>query len=165
MLHVDLSEVAYIIEGKATETTPVTGSSKMRFLLDAAAQNHDSSARDIVATAGRLHSLLVKCCQWVIIQHYSISSVHQGNLTQKSCISCAGEFVGCIIVDQNDGPGCQNFSAGGVVGVPANTLHSAENPGCTPTRAMQALSGAVSISSGTEHLFRMCVHICATWQA
>ncbi len=27
MLHVDLSEVAYIIEGKATETTPVTGSS------------------------------------------------------------------------------------------------------------------------------------------
>ncbi len=57
----------------------------------------------------------------------------------------AGELVGCIIMDASDGAGCQTFSAGGVVAVPANTLHSAENPGCTPVTAMQALSGGVSI--------------------
>ena len=67
MLHVDLSEVAYIIEGKATETTPVTGSSKIRFLPNAAAQIDDSNARCVVAMASVLHSLLASCCQWVII--------------------------------------------------------------------------------------------------
>jgi len=66
--------------------------------------------------------------------------------------------VGCAILDKNDGPGCQNFSAGSVVAVPANTLHSAENPGCTPTRAMQALSGAVSTSCATDHMFRTHTH-------
>ena len=70
-------------------------------------------------------------------------------------MSCAGEFVGCIISHKNDRPGCQNFSAGGVVAVPANTLHSAENPGCTPTRAMQALSGAVSTSHTTDHVLTL----------
>ena len=62
MLHVDLSEVAYIIEGKATETTPVNGSSMMRFLLSAAAQSNDCSAQDVVVMAGMLH-------RWVIIQY------------------------------------------------------------------------------------------------
>jgi len=70
--------------------------------------------------------------------------------------------VGCIVLDKNDGPGCQNFSAGGVVAVPANTLHSAENPGCTPTRAMQALSGAVSTSCTTNRVFRIFTHIGAS---
>ena len=46
-------------------------------------------------------------------------------------------------MDANDGFGCRNFSAGEIVAVPANTLHSAENPDCTPVRAMQALTGAV----------------------
>ena len=55
----------------------------------------------------------------------------------------AGELVGCIVIDASDGAGCQNFSAGGVVAVPANTLHSAENPGCSPATLMQALSGGV----------------------
>ena len=55
----------------------------------------------------------------------------------------AGELVGCIIMDANDASGCQNFSTGGVVAVPANTLHSAENPSCIPARLMQALSGGV----------------------
>lgn len=41
--------------------------------------------------------------------------------------------------------GCNSFTAGGVVAVPANTLHSAENPSCKPLRAMQALSGGVGL--------------------
>lgn len=62
MLHVDLSEVAYIIEGKATETTPVTGNSKITLLLSAASQTDDFSMQGTVALAGMLHSLLIKCC-------------------------------------------------------------------------------------------------------
>ena len=57
----------------------------------------------------------------------------------------AGELVGCIVFNEfGNMASCLNFSAGGLVAVPANTLHSAENPGCTPVRAMQALSGGVS---------------------
>lgn len=67
MLHADLSEVAYIIEGQAFETTPVTGSSKIIFLPNTAAPMDDSSAQCVVAMAGMLHSLLAKCCQWVVI--------------------------------------------------------------------------------------------------
>ncbi|KAL0042947.1 hypothetical protein WJX79_004750 [Trebouxia sp. C0005] len=73
------------------------------------------------------------CGIWLPMLHVDLSEV---------AYIIEGELVGCIIVDKSDGPGCQNFSAGGVVAVPANTLHSAENPGCTPARAMQALSGA-----------------------
>lgn len=56
----------------------------------------------------------------------------------------AGTLVGCAVMDATDRAGCQTFKAGGVVAVPANTLHSAENPACTPAKAMQALSGGVS---------------------
>lgn len=73
------------------------------------------------------------CGIWLPMLHADLSEV---------AYIIEGELVGCIILDKSDGPGCQNFSAGGVVAVPANTLHSAENPGCTPTTAMQALSGA-----------------------
>jgi hypothetical protein len=65
----------------------------------------------------------------------------------------AGSLVGCIVTDANDGAGCQTFNAGGVVAVPANTLHSAENPGCTPVKAMQALSGRVSSVHHKSQLF------------
>ena len=58
----------------------------------------------------------------------------------------AGELVGCAIFNEfGNLASCHNFSAGGLVAVPANTLHSAENPNCTPVRAMQALSGGVNI--------------------
>ena len=56
----------------------------------------------------------------------------------------AGELMGCAIFNAENKTGCNKFTAGGVVAVPANTLHSAGNPGCTPVRAMQALSGRVS---------------------
>jgi len=65
-------------------------------------------------------------------------------LSRLCAMPFAGTLVGCIVMDATDGAGCQTFRAGGVVAVPANTLHSAENPGCTPAKAMQALSGGVS---------------------
>lgn len=58
---------------------------------------------------------------------------------------CAGDLVGCAVLGPFDGAGCRNFSAGQIVAVPAATLHSAENPNCTPVRAMQAFSGSVSV--------------------
>ena len=59
--------------------------------------------------------------------------------------SAAGELVGCAIFNAKNEAGCNSFTVGGVVAVPANTLHSAENPSCTPLRAMQALSGGVRL--------------------
>jgi hypothetical protein len=82
--------------------------------------------------------LSLKCPRSLSCARFQVDSV------QRLSFPLAGSLVGCIVTDAMDGAGCQTFNAGGVVAVPANTLHSAENPGCTPVKAMQALSGGVS---------------------
>nr|QOL01250.1 putative extracellular protein TR9_055 [Trebouxia lynnae] len=63
------------------------------------------------------------------------------NLSELTYITEGQVFVGCKFSNAINKGGCRNFTAGSVVPVEANTLHSAENPSCTPIRAFQAFTG------------------------
>ena len=85
---------------------------------------------------------------------YHLCKSHEACITavvsvpQQCKLPCAGQvFVGCKFSNAINKGGCRNFTAGSVVPVEANTLHSAENPSCTPIRAFQAFTGQVSTYS------------------